>query len=81
MGTPGKGARLNGGFSEAQLSRSQRDTPGCEEVVHFNNAGASLMPTPVLDATVSHLGLEARIGVQIFQRSSTCSASFDSRLR
>jgi hypothetical protein len=44
MGTPGKGARLNGGFSEAQLSRSQRDTPGCEEVVHFNNAGASLIP-------------------------------------
>jgi selenocysteine lyase/cysteine desulfurase len=62
MGTPEKGARLNGGFSDADLSRARRETPGCEEVLHFNNAGASLMPEPVLDATVSHLGLEARIG-------------------
>lgn len=62
MGTPEKGARLNGGFSDADLSRARRETLGCEEVLHFNNAGASLMPEPVLDATVSHLGLEARIG-------------------
>jgi cysteine desulfurase / selenocysteine lyase len=53
---------LSGGFSEADLSRARRDTPGCDEVLHFNNAGASLMPRPVLDATVSHLRLEARIG-------------------
>jgi cysteine desulfurase/selenocysteine lyase len=53
---------LSRGFSEADLSRARRDTPGCEEVLHFNNAGASLMPQPVLDATVSHLRLEARIG-------------------
>src|SRR5918995_321525 len=51
-----------GGFSEADLARARRDTPGCEEVLHFNNAGASLMPEPVLDATVSHLRLEAAIG-------------------
>lgn len=38
------------------------DTPGCEEVVHLNNAGASLMPNAVLDAVVGHLRLEARIG-------------------
>jgi cysteine desulfurase/selenocysteine lyase len=53
---------LKGGFSEADLARARRDTPGCEEVLHFNNAGASLMPELVLDATVSHLRLEARIG-------------------
>jgi cysteine desulfurase / selenocysteine lyase len=53
---------LSNGFSEADLSRARRDTPGCEEVLHFNNAGASLMPEPVLDATVSHLRLEARVG-------------------
>jgi cysteine desulfurase / selenocysteine lyase len=53
---------LKGGFSRADLSRARRETPGCEEVVHFNNAGASLMPEPVVDATVSHLRLEARIG-------------------
>lgn len=53
---------MEGGFSGADLSRARRDTPGCEKVLHFNNAGASLMPGPVLDATVSHLRLEASIG-------------------
>jgi selenocysteine lyase/cysteine desulfurase len=31
-------------------------------VVHFNNAGAGLMPDCVLDAQIRHLELEARIG-------------------
>ncbi|SFB56671.1 Selenocysteine lyase/Cysteine desulfurase [Amycolatopsis marina] len=44
------------------VDRARRETPGCENVVHFNNAGASLMPAPVLDSTVAHLRLEARIG-------------------
>jgi selenocysteine lyase/cysteine desulfurase len=38
------------------------DTPGCEARLHFNNAGASLMPRPVVDTAVEHLRLEARIG-------------------
>ncbi len=38
------------------------DTPGCAHVLHFNNAGASLMPAPVLKAVTDHLQLEARIG-------------------
>ncbi len=44
------------------LARARRETPGCEHVLHFNNAGAALMPAPVLDATRGHLELEARIG-------------------
>jgi selenocysteine lyase/cysteine desulfurase len=44
------------------LQRARQDTPGCEHVLHFNNAGAALMPTPVLDATIAHLQLEAQIG-------------------
>jgi cysteine desulfurase/selenocysteine lyase len=44
------------------LQRARRDTPGCTEVLHFNNAGAALVPQPVLDATIAHLHLEARIG-------------------
>jgi selenocysteine lyase/cysteine desulfurase len=40
----------------------RRRTPGVREVVHFNNAGAGLMPDRVLDAQIRHLELEARIG-------------------
>ncbi|MBD2101391.1 aminotransferase class V-fold PLP-dependent enzyme [Leptolyngbya sp. FACHB-261] len=44
------------------LQRARQETPGCNNVLHFNNAGAALMPQPVLDATIEHLQLEATIG-------------------
>ena len=44
------------------VERARWETPGCEDVLHFNNAGSSLMPEPVLRATVGHLELEARMG-------------------
>lgn len=44
------------------VTRARAETPGCDHVIHFNNAGASLMPQPVLDAVIEHLQLEARIG-------------------
>jgi cysteine desulfurase/selenocysteine lyase len=44
------------------LQRVRRDTPATAEVAHFNNAGASLMPEPVLRTITDHLELEARIG-------------------
>src|SRR5438309_4813429 len=44
------------------LQRARQETPGCENVLHFNNAGSSLMPQPVLDATIGYLQLEAQIG-------------------
>ena len=44
------------------IDKLREDTPGCADVMHFNNAGASLMPRPVLDTVVQHLELENRIG-------------------
>jgi cysteine desulfurase/selenocysteine lyase len=44
------------------VERARRETPGCEHVLHFNHAGASLMPQPVVTAMVDHLQLEAQIG-------------------
>jgi selenocysteine lyase/cysteine desulfurase len=44
------------------VSRARADTPGCQTHVHLNNAGASLMPRPVLDAVREHLELEAAQG-------------------
>lgn len=47
---------------EFDLQSARQDTPGCEGVLHFNNAGAALMPRQVLRATIDHLQLEAHIG-------------------
>ena len=44
------------------VARLRAETPGAANVIHFNNAGAALMPTPVIDAMRSHLELEAQIG-------------------
>jgi selenocysteine lyase/cysteine desulfurase len=47
---------------EPRLAAWRHDTPGCAERVHLNNAGAALMPRPVLEAIHLHTDLEARIG-------------------
>ena len=48
--------------TEFDILRARQDTPGCEQVLHLNNAGAALMPGQVLDAVTGHLRLEAEIG-------------------
>lgn len=49
-------------FSEKEINALRNDTTGCSNVIHFNNAGASLMPNVVTEAIVDHIHLEANIG-------------------
>jgi selenocysteine lyase/cysteine desulfurase len=44
------------------LERLRAETPGCSSRVHLNNAGASLMSSPVIRAITTHLELEAELG-------------------
>jgi selenocysteine lyase/cysteine desulfurase len=44
------------------LSAVRADTPGCAEVIHFNNAGAALPPKVVTDAVLQYTTREALIG-------------------
>jgi cysteine desulfurase/selenocysteine lyase len=53
---------LEGKRVAIDLMRARSETPGCEGVLHFNNAGSSLMPERVLNAQIEYLQLEARIG-------------------
>lgn len=47
---------------EPWVEAARRDTPGVENVVHFNNAGAALPPQVVVDTVVGHVRREAEIG-------------------
>jgi selenocysteine lyase/cysteine desulfurase len=47
---------------DEQVLRWRENTPGAAERVHFNNAGASLMPKNVLGAITGHLQREAVLG-------------------
>jgi len=44
------------------IERVRAETPGCGNVIHFNNAGAALQPQPVIEAVLGHLRLETEIG-------------------
>ncbi|HEX5787223.1 MAG TPA: aminotransferase class V-fold PLP-dependent enzyme [Woeseiaceae bacterium] len=50
------------GTGAIDVAAARADTPGCESRLHFNNAGAALMPDPVFRAVVGHLELERRMG-------------------
>ncbi len=50
---------MNGGFD---LERARRETRGCAQRIHFNNAGASLPPAPVADALYLYLREEEEQG-------------------
>ena len=52
-------SRLRGGFIYQTILLPSRSI---QDILHFNNAGAALMPQAVLHATIGHLQLEALIG-------------------
>jgi selenocysteine lyase/cysteine desulfurase len=56
------GVTQKGGSVPLDVLRARRETPGCQTVLHFNNAGSSLMSQDVLDAQTRYLHLEAQIG-------------------
>ena len=45
-----------------EIDRARRETPACEDVIHFNNAGSALMPQPVSEALFHYLETEVRMG-------------------
>lgn len=49
-------------FTAEEIDAQRAITPGTAHVSHFNHAGASLPPQPVIDAQLGHLELESTIG-------------------
>ncbi|MGV3480439.1 MAG: aminotransferase class V-fold PLP-dependent enzyme [Sphingobium sp.] len=49
-------------FTPDELARLRAEPPGTAHRIHLNNAGAALMPAPVLSAVTDHLRREAEIG-------------------
>ena len=44
------------------IEKVRADTPGCHDLIHFNNAGAALPTRQVLDAQIEYLRRESRMG-------------------
>lgn len=49
-------------IAKINVEQARQDTPATKERLHFNNAGAALMPESVLATAINHLQLEAKIG-------------------
>lgn len=44
------------------IERARKETPGCAHVLHFNNAGAALIPEPVLSTVTGYFQFEIERG-------------------
>ncbi len=64
---------------EVDIDKVRADTPGCETVLHFNNAGAGLMVRPVLNAVTKHLQFEAEVGG--YEAADAAKAAFEDTYR
>jgi cysteine desulfurase / selenocysteine lyase len=65
------------------IDRLRQETPGVAHRVHLNNAGAGLMPSPVLEAMIDYLRRESDIGgyEAAFEGSARLDAVYDSVAR
>lgn len=50
------------GISPLDIESLREDTPGTLHNIHLNNAGAGLMPIPVLSTIKEHLDFESQVG-------------------
>ena len=57
-----KGAVAAEPITDEQVAQRRKDTPGCANRIHLNNAGSGLMPQAVLNAITGHLNREANFG-------------------
>jgi selenocysteine lyase/cysteine desulfurase len=49
-------------LTDSEVQRLRTETPGCNERIHFSNAGAALLPSPVPAAMTNYLKFEAAAG-------------------
>ncbi len=49
-------------FTEKEILEIRAQTMGCQHQIHFNNAGAALVPDIVHDTVLQHLELERKVG-------------------
>ena len=54
------------------IEQLRADTPAVAQLIHFNNAGAALMPAPVIETMTRHIQLEADLGG--YEAAGQCAA-------
>ena len=60
-------------ITDIDVAKARAQTPGCERVLHFNNAGAGLLSRAVIETLTEHLRLESLTGsyeAQVLDRKS-----------